>query len=64
VLWIRLREAHFPKEVPLSIASREELLVMGAQTLAVWLLLTVALLSLAGWLLTATGVSRRVVFEA
>jgi len=59
VLWIRLREGEFPKEVPLSFASREELLVLGAQALAVWLVLAVALVALAARLMTAQGLSRR-----
>src|SRR3954453_22353753 len=51
VLWIRLRQGFFPKEVPISFASREELLVMGAQALAVWVVLAIALIALSSRLL-------------
>jgi heme exporter protein D len=53
VLWVRLHEGYFPKEVPISFASREELLVMGAQALAVWFVLALALTVLA-WRLVAS----------
>jgi hypothetical protein len=59
VLWVRLREASFPKEVPISLASREELLVIGAQALAVWIVLAAALLLLASRLMGASLVDRR-----
>jgi hypothetical protein len=58
VLWVRLHEAHFPREVPISSASREELLVMGAQALAVWIVLLLVMLLMAVWLLTTESVSR------
>jgi hypothetical protein len=47
VLWIRLDQAHFGKALPLSVASREELIVIGAQALAVWLALALLLLAFA-----------------
>lgn len=59
VLWIRLKEAHFPKEVPVSFASREELLVIGAQALAVWVALAAALLLLGSLLVRASLIDRR-----
>ncbi len=59
VLWIRLGEAGFSKEVPLSFASREEMLVLGAQALAVWLVLALALVALAARLMTTRALSRR-----
>jgi hypothetical protein len=43
VLWLRLTEARLPTEVPISLASREELIVMGAQALALWLVLVAVL---------------------
>src|SRR5436305_785349 len=36
VLWARLNQAGLPTEVPVSIAIRPELAVLGAETLAVW----------------------------
>ena len=44
ILWARLRGAGWPTEVPISLASRSELIVVGAQTLAV-LIVLVALLT-------------------
>ncbi len=58
VLWVRLNEAHFPREVPIASASREELLVIGGQALAVWIVLAAVLLLMAVWLLTTESVSR------
>jgi hypothetical protein len=59
ILWVRLREAGFSKEVPLSFASREELLVIGAQALAVWLVLALALAALSARLAGGNGLTRR-----
>lgn len=51
VLWLRLHDAKLPTEVPLALASREELIVMGAQALALWLLLaTVAAVLAIRWI--------------
>jgi hypothetical protein len=36
VLWTRLEQAHLPTDVPVSLAFRPELVVMGAETLAIW----------------------------
>lgn len=55
VLWVRLGEAGFPREVPLSTASKQELLVQGAEALAVWIALAMVLLMLAARLLTTPG---------
>jgi Collagen triple helix repeat (20 copies) len=57
VLWVRLHEGFFPKEVPISYASREELLVMGAQALAVWVVLAIALTVLASRLVASETVT-------
>jgi hypothetical protein len=43
VLWARLRHAGLPTEVPVSLAFRPELAVMGAQTLAIWVVLAAVL---------------------
>jgi hypothetical protein len=58
VTWIRLGAAGFAKAVPLSFASREELLVVGAQALTVWLILAGALIALAARLMTNQDVGR------
>ena len=58
VTWIRLGEAGFAKAVPLSFASRGELLVVGAQALTVWLILAAALIALAARLMTNQDVGR------
>jgi Collagen triple helix repeat (20 copies) len=54
VLWVRLREAKFSREVPISFASREELIVTGAQALAIWLILALALTLLTARLLATS----------
>jgi hypothetical protein len=59
VLWVRLGEAGFPREVPLATASKQELLVLGAQALAIWFVLTLVLLVLAARLLNTPGVRTR-----
>lgn len=60
VLWLRLRDARLPTEIPLSIASRQELIVMGAQALALWLLLGAIVLVLAVWRIRADGRQQQV----
>jgi hypothetical protein len=62
VLWIRLGEANFAKAVPLSLASREELIVIGAQALAVWFVLAIALVALAARTAENEILTRRDVF--
>jgi hypothetical protein len=55
VLWIRLSHAGFPTEVPVSLAFRPELVVMGAQTLGIWL----ALATIIAFLLATAMLVRR-----
>jgi hypothetical protein len=55
VLWARLGQAGFPREVALSTASRQELLVLGAEALAVWVALGLVLVLLAARLLSTPG---------
>ncbi|HEX6753661.1 MAG TPA: hypothetical protein VF093_08780 [Solirubrobacterales bacterium] len=59
ILWVRLQDVDLPPEVPVSLATREELIAMGAQAVAVWLLLLVALGSLAAWIVTGDPGRRR-----
>src|SRR4051794_2229937 len=59
VLWLRLQWGEFPKEVPISLASREELLVMGAQALAVWVVLALALAALASRMVSSETLKAR-----
>ncbi|WCB93842.1 tail fiber protein [Baekduia alba] len=58
VLWARLVQAHLPRAVPISLASRNELLVLGAQALAVWIVLAIALVAL-GARVSSQAVERR-----
>jgi len=58
VLWVRLGKAGFPREVPLATVSKQELLVLGAQALAVWVVLGLVLLLLAARLLNTPGMVR------
>jgi hypothetical protein len=52
ILWLRLHQVHLPPEVPVSLAGREELIAIGAQAVAVWVLLAGAIGILAAWIVT------------
>jgi len=52
ILWFRLDEVGLPHEVPVSLAGRQELIAIGAQAVAVWLLLVVVLGGLVAWIVT------------
>jgi hypothetical protein len=52
ILWLRLHEAHLPTAVPISLATKGELIATGAQAVAVWALLVVALLAIGAWIVT------------
>ena len=58
ILWLRLLEVDLPPEVPVSLASREELIAIGAQAVAVWVLLVAALGGLAAWIVTGDPARR------
>jgi hypothetical protein len=59
ILWVRLQGVDLPPEVPVSLASRGELIAMGAQAVAVWLVLLLALGGLAAWIVTGDPARRR-----
>jgi hypothetical protein len=59
VLWLRLNEVDLPPEVPVSLASREELIVIGAQAVAVWVVLAAVLGGMAAWIVSGTPERRR-----
>jgi hypothetical protein len=59
ILWLRLNEADLPPEVPVSLAAREELIVLGAKAVAVWVLLAGTLVGLAAWIVTGDPDRRR-----
>ncbi len=59
ILWLRLQDVDLPPEVPVSLASREELIAMGAQAVAVWLVLLIALGGLTAWIVTGDPGRRR-----
>lgn len=59
ILWFRLDQAGLPHEVPISIAQREELIAIGAQAVAIWLLLVVVLGGLAAWIVNGDPERRR-----
>jgi hypothetical protein len=52
ILWLRLNEVNLPPEVPVALATREELIVLGAKAVAVWLALAAALVGLGTWIVT------------
>lgn len=59
ILWVRLQGVDLPPEVPVSLASRGELIALGAQAVAVWLLLLLVLGGLAAWIVTGDPGRRR-----
>jgi hypothetical protein len=59
VLWIRLDDAGLPHEAPISIASRQELVTIGGQAVAVWGLLVLVLGVLAIWIAAGKPEQRR-----
>jgi hypothetical protein len=59
ILWVRLLGVELPPEAPISLASRGELIAMGAQAVAVWLVLLLALGGLAVWIVTGDPRRRR-----
>jgi len=59
ILWLRLGEVHLPPEVPVALATREELIVLGAKAVAVWLALAAALVGLGTWIVTGDPERRR-----
>lgn len=59
VLWLRLDQADLPPEVPVALASREELIVLGAKAVAVWLALTASFAGLGAWIVTGDPERRR-----
>jgi len=59
ILWIRLTDVGLPPEIPVSLASRGELIAMGAQAVAVWLLMLIALGGLTAWIVTGDPGRRR-----
>ncbi|HET9676719.1 MAG TPA: hypothetical protein VFP21_04335 [Solirubrobacterales bacterium] len=59
ILWFRLDDAGLPHEVPISLAGRQELIAIGAQAVAVWLLLAVVLGGLAAWIVSGDPERRR-----
>ncbi len=52
ILWLRLHEAGLPPAVPVSLATQQELIVVGAQAVAVWALLVIALAGIGAWIVT------------
>jgi hypothetical protein len=59
ILWLRLQQVELPPEVPVSLASREELIATGAQAVAVWAVLVAALGALSAWIVTGKPERRR-----
>ncbi len=52
IVWLRLSQAGLPTEMPVSLAAREEMIVIGAQAVSVWLVLLAALGGLVAWIVT------------
>jgi hypothetical protein len=59
VLWLQLRQEGLPRVVPVSIAAHEELMVVGAQALAMWIVLLAVLGGLAAWIASGDPDRRR-----
>ena len=52
ILWLRLVQVELPPDITMALAAREELIAIGAQAVAVWLLLAGAVGVLAAWIVT------------
>ncbi len=59
IMWLRLQQVELPPEVPVSLASRQELIAIGAEAVAVWVLLVAALGGIAAWIVTGEPDRRR-----
>ena len=59
IMWFRLRHVELPADVPVSLASRQELIAIGADAVAVWVLLVGALGGLAAWIVSGDPDRRR-----
>ncbi len=59
ILWLRLQQVDLPPEVPVSLAARQELIAIGAQAVAVWVLLVGVLGGLAVWIVNGDPQRRR-----
>ncbi len=59
ILWLRLQQVDLPPEVPVSLAARQELIAIGAQAVAVWVLLVGVLGGLAVWIVSGDPQRRR-----
>jgi len=59
ILWLRLEQADLPPEVPVALAGREELIVLGAEAVAVWLALAAAFVGLGAWIVTGDPERRK-----
>jgi hypothetical protein len=59
ILWLRLQKVDLPTEVPVSLASRQELIAIGARAVAVWVLLVTVLGGLAAWIVSGDPQRRR-----
>lgn len=52
IVWMRLRMVDLPPNLSVSLAAREELIVIGAQAVAMWVALACVLGGLAAWIVT------------
>lgn len=59
IMWLRLHEAGLPPGVPVSLAGQEELIVIGAQAVAIWVALLTVFGGLAAWIVTGDPAERR-----
>ncbi len=59
IMWLRLQQVELPPEVPVSLAGRQELIAIGAEAVAVWVLLVAALGGIAVWIVTGEHDRRR-----
>jgi hypothetical protein len=59
IVWLRLNQVDLPPDLSVSLAAREELIVIGAQAVAVWVVFATALGGLAAWIVTGDPERRR-----
>ncbi|HEY2714680.1 MAG TPA: hypothetical protein VGI73_00510 [Solirubrobacterales bacterium] len=59
IMWLRVHAAGLPPDVPVSLAAHEELIVIGAQAVGVWVALLLVFGGLGAWIVVGDPAERR-----